>query len=404
MVKMGRATFAAAFWLLHLFYNPINSGAIQLNPDNIEATLKDNELVFINFYADWCRFSNMLAPIWDEAADKINAEFQNMPGKVAVGKVDCDKESSLGSRFHITKYPTLKYVVNGEIAKREYRGKRDAEAFLKFVQEQTRDPVQRVEKLEDLKDLDSKKRHIIAYFESEANIEVKHFKQIAKSLKDDCLFHAGYGEAVKQMHPPGTSIIAFRPPKATSSEDDESYRGNLFSLDDMQKWVQDKCTPLVREITFENAEELTEEGLPFLILFHHPDDTQSIKDFEGAVRTHLMDDKQNVNFLVADGIKFAHPLHHLGKKKEDLPLIAIDSFRHMYVFPEYSNMNVPGKLKQFLADLYSGKLHREFHYGPDQEEPSNDLQPPSSTKLPPPSQFKNLGPSKNRYTMLHDEF
>ena len=83
---------------------------------------------------------------------------------------------------------------------------------------------------------------------------------------------------------------------------------------------------------------------------------------------------ENVNFLVADGIKFAHPLHHLGKKKEDLPLIAIDSFRHMYVFPEYSNMNVPGKLKQFLADLYSGKLHREFHYGPDQEEPSNDLQ------------------------------
>ena len=66
----------------------------------------------------------------------------------------------------------------------------------------------------------------------------------------------------------------------------------MYSLDDMQRWVQDKCTPLVRDITFENAEELTEEGLPFLILFHHPDDTQSIKDFEGAVRTHLMDDKR----------------------------------------------------------------------------------------------------------------
>ena len=33
---------------------------------------------------------------------------------------------------------------------------------------------------------------------------------------------------------------------------------------------------------------------------------------------------ENVNFLIADGVKFAHPLHHLGKKKEDLPLIAID--------------------------------------------------------------------------------
>ena len=46
----------------------------------------------------------------------------------------------------------------------------------------------------------------------------------------------------------------------------------------------------------------------------------------------------------------------------------------MYLFPDYAEMETPGKLKSFLADLYSGKLHREFHYGPDQEEPSNDLQ------------------------------
>ena len=27
-----------------------------------------------------------------------------------------------------------------------------------------------------------------------------------------------------------------------------------------------------------------------------------------------------------------------------------------------------GKVQEYLQDLYSGKLHREFHYGPDQEE------------------------------------
>ena len=31
-------------------------------------------------------------------------------------------------------------------------------------------------------------------------------------------------------------------------------------------------------------------------------------------------------------------------------------------------METPGKLDQFLNDLYSGKLHREFHYGPDVKE------------------------------------
>ncbi len=63
---------------------------------------------------------------------------------------------------------------------------------------------------------------------------------------------------------------------------------------------------------------------------------------------------ENVNFLIADGIKFAHPLHHLGKSKDDLPLIAIDSFRHMYLFPKYEDMKTPGKLKEVLPDLKSG--------------------------------------------------
>ena len=54
---------------------------------------------------------------------------------------------------------------------------------------------------------------------------------------------------------------------------------------------------------------------------------------------------ENVNFLIADGEKFAHPLHHLGKSKDDLPLVAIDSFRHMYLFPKYEDMHTPGKLK-----------------------------------------------------------
>jgi hypothetical protein len=45
------------------------------------------------------------------------------------------------------------------------------------------------------------------------------------------------------------------------------------------------------------------------------------------VKRELLSERQQVNFLTADGVKFAHPLHHLGKSKEDLPLIAVDSFR-----------------------------------------------------------------------------
>ena len=33
-----------------------------------------------------------------------------------------------------------------------------------------------------------------------------------------------------------------------------------------------------------------------------------------------------------------------------------------------------GLLKQFIADLHSGKLHREFHHGPDPEQPQIENQ------------------------------
>jgi endoplasmic reticulum resident protein 44 len=31
-------------------------------------------------------------------------------------------------------------------------------------------------------------------------------------------------------------------------------------------------------------------------------------------------------------------LYHLGKSERDLPLIAIDSFRHMYLFSSYNDL------------------------------------------------------------------
>lgn len=49
---------------------------------------------------------------------------------------------------------------------------------------------------------------------------------------------------------------------------------------------------IFREITFENAEELTEEGLPFLILFHASDDTESIKNYKSIVEAQLLSEKR----------------------------------------------------------------------------------------------------------------
>lgn len=190
----------------YLFYHPVDSGSLQLTNDNIEMTLASNELVLINFYADWCRFSNMLQPIFDEAADKVREAFPDQ-GRVVLAKVNCDTETAVAQKFHITKYPTLKVVRNGQTAKKEYRGQRSAEAFLEYVKKQLEDPIKEFVSLKDLESLDDKKRIIVGYFDRRDQPEYNIFRRVATNLKEECQFHVGFGEIVSQMHPPGQPII-----------------------------------------------------------------------------------------------------------------------------------------------------------------------------------------------------
>jgi len=385
------------FILLNIAHH-IQCKATVLDSTNFDSLLEKNEVVMINFYADWCRFSQMLAPIWDELAEKV----QNKPelnGKVIIGKVDSDKEQGLASRFHISKYPTLKLLHNGQAVKKEYRGQRTADAMLQYVQQQLESPIQVINSLDIIDEArKEKKRTMFGYFEAASGTLHDNFNKVASTLKDDCKFFSGVGEPVRAMRPPQQDLVTFA---GHGPDEDDTFAGDTASYQELLAWATDRCIPLVREITFANAEELTEEGLPFLILFRKSDDKDSPARYRAVIERELRDDKGRVNFLEADGEQFSHPLHHLGKSVKDLPIIAIDSFRHMYLFKDFNAIDKPGTLKRFLADLYSGKLHLEFHYGPQDDPDESEEQ--EVVTAPPESTFKKLGPSPNRYTLLDKE-
>lgn len=74
----------------------------------------------------------------------------------------------------------------------------------------------------------------------------------------------------------------------------------------------------------------------------------------------------------------------------------------MYLFPNFKDIHVSGKLKAFIDDLYSGKLHREYHYGPDKNEVVEQIEGEAKPRTDPPeSTFKKLSPSDKRYTLLN---
>ncbi|CAB3408819.1 unnamed protein product [Caenorhabditis bovis] len=387
-------------WCLYLFQfvllavGSCLAEVIVLDSSNFDKVLKENELVFVNFYADWCRFSQMLKPIFAEASTK----FDGMKGKVAFASLDADKHNDISMRYHVNKYPTLKLFRDGEVSMREYRSSRSVEAFTDYINKQMQLTLKTFnDKAAMQTSYNPEKSTIYAYFRESSGVEFENLKKVSQLYRDDCDFLVGIGEQnfPGDVMPAGqTPKLLFQPSNKVPNPTAVSFSGDFQTYEYLKQWIADRCVPLVREITFQNAEELTEEGLPFLILFKHPDDKTSEKEFTDAVIREIPDQKKAVNCLVADGKKFAHPLHHLGKSEGDLPVIAIDSFRHMYLFNNYNDIHVQGKLRQFVLDLHSGKLHREFHHGPDKEN-----QPAPETQ-PPPSVFEKLKPASSRYTLL----
>lgn len=89
--------------------------------------------------------------------------------------------------------------------------------------------------------------------------------------------------------------IQFQPD--SKSPDDESAEMPLdqhnaaMTFTYLRDWANYKCVPYVREITFENAEEITEEGLPLFILFYRPEeDLELMKTFKRVITKHFVED------------------------------------------------------------------------------------------------------------------
>jgi endoplasmic reticulum resident protein 44 len=72
---------------------------------------------------------------------------------------------------------------------------------------------------------------------------------------------------------------------------DIQYNRAINDVEALKSWAGENCVPLVRVITFENAEELTEEGIPFLLLFHHPDDKTSPELYKNTIQNHFLHKK-----------------------------------------------------------------------------------------------------------------
>ena len=72
---------------------------INLTKDNFDATVMENEMVVVDFWAPWCAPCRFFSPVFEAAADKF-------PG-VIFGKVNTEEQPDLAGMFGIRSIPTL---------------------------------------------------------------------------------------------------------------------------------------------------------------------------------------------------------------------------------------------------------------------------------------------------------
>ncbi|CAG2107549.1 unnamed protein product [Medioppia subpectinata] len=103
----------------HSLYDK-KSEVIELTPTNFESKVTDSDDIWIvEFFAPWCGHCKSLVPEYTKAANALK-------GVVKVGAVDADAHNSLGSRFGVKGFPTIKIFGANKKTPVDYSGPRSS--------------------------------------------------------------------------------------------------------------------------------------------------------------------------------------------------------------------------------------------------------------------------------------
>lgn len=96
----------------------------EVNKEELIKEIEENEEVLVDFFATWCPPCKALAPILEE--------FANENTNVKVLKVNVDENQELAIEYGVTLVPTLIFIENGEVKKRN-SGLMDKHELQEFI-------------------------------------------------------------------------------------------------------------------------------------------------------------------------------------------------------------------------------------------------------------------------------
>jgi len=72
---------------------------IEITAQNFEETIEKNDIVIVDFWAEWCGPCKSFSPIYEDVSEKNEG--------IVFGKIDTEAEQELAGHFQIRSIPTL---------------------------------------------------------------------------------------------------------------------------------------------------------------------------------------------------------------------------------------------------------------------------------------------------------
>ena len=85
--------------------------AVEITYSNFNEIVTKNDVVLVDFWAEWCGPCRMIAPMIEELANEYD-------GKAVIGKLDVDNNQESSIKFGVRSIPTLLVFKDGEMVDR----------------------------------------------------------------------------------------------------------------------------------------------------------------------------------------------------------------------------------------------------------------------------------------------
>jgi thiol-disulfide isomerase/thioredoxin len=86
-----------------------------LNSEYVNNVTKQDEILLLYFYTEWCPYCKQSMPEINRFEEHIRGENDSANYNITLTKIDCDKQTTIADKYKIEAYPSIKLIYKNKV-------------------------------------------------------------------------------------------------------------------------------------------------------------------------------------------------------------------------------------------------------------------------------------------------